>query len=469
MPEFLNGYQLDIKDVYSIRNEEYVKKTEQKRKDHSVIFWSVFTLLTAVCLYVATDVGVFGALSDLKLLCIALFPAMSAVLFYRTNTVFYASAMVLPCIACAVRFLASGMTSQVFVPAILSGASALFCILSSCVFVVLTARQEKKTVYFVCQSVVCALVIAVSVMAIYAGMTGKADFISGLNKAYDSFGEQFRAEYMQLAEQTLNDKAFEEMLEASGISDDSKQALLNEMDKVVKNMLYSFKMLSPAVVAVISAVYALVSTAVFSLFARIFGIPVFVSIVEQKWHYRVSMITTGLYDVLFFVALIGSFFRLPEALYITVLNLLIILTPLLFVITVREIYSFFKDKKVPCVLSVLITAAITGFTVIVVSGWGFCVMISFGIILIKRRERLDKEKAADLIVSELNKKNKDSDDTGKTDKTEETEDTEDTGKAEDTEDTEDTEFADKTKINGQGPAQEGDESGEADSSNSEGR
>ena len=182
--------------------------------------------------------------------------------------------------------------------------------------------------------------------------------------------------------------------------DAKKQDIIDEMSVALNQSIEAVKLCVPGLFALSGMMFGYIATLIFSLFARIFGLDLFISLTDDKWTYHVSKITTRLYDIILVVAVIGAFFSLPQAITAAVINMLLILTPLLACISIREIYLFFRDKGLAKALCILITAGIVFISLVTFAFWAFFMIASIGVVIISRREHLDKLKAIKMYAEE---------------------------------------------------------------------
>ena len=146
------------------------------------------------------------------------------------------------------------------------------------------------------------------------------------------------------------------MMESS--ADITNEKLLSTFKESLELSFAATKSLLPSSLILTCMFFAFVTIELFSVIAKNFNIDVFVCIMDDFWTYRLSRATTMMYDVVFFAYILGMFFEFSKHVSIAITNLLIIMTPVVFIPGVKSIYGFFRRKKLGKAAGIIISCII---------------------------------------------------------------------------------------------------------------
>ena len=382
MAENFERIPVDLSDPSRVRNFIKDIKNDVERKNYKLLFHIVYALACALVIYLASDTLVGTGLS-LLLLCLA--PSMCVFTFLYSPLLLRVLTVLLPLLVLVLRQGLSGgfeffsMASSLFL--------YLLCILSAAVITKAVLSGYPKTVLFTCLGVVFGIVSFCQIMFSFISVYGSFSFAL----LFDTIGDFFD----KLVEQSVALAQTPEGLEAfRSLATDGEKLTDEKIIKLVKESVRLsvsvVKPLIPSLFAFSCMLYGFVTVAIFSLFANHFRINVFVCIMDKKWTYRPSLVSAVAYDIVFFVFVISMFVSLPQSISATAMNLMFVLTPLMYISGVRGIYTFLYKKTKSEQKSRLITAVAVVLSTMILSGISFLLIGSMGVSFITARNRNEK-------------------------------------------------------------------------------
>lgn len=375
-----NFYSLpeNLADPSSVRNFLKDAQNNAQRKSYGIVFHVLFAILCAVAVYFDTSLGGQSVI----LLCLA--PSMCVFTFLYSPMYLKAVPLVLPLVAVSIKFIVDNTgflaaSSQLFI--------YLLCILTAAIITKAVISGYSKGTLFVMLCIVYGIISFCQIMFAFITEYGTFSFSMLLDTINNGF--EF------LVNSVENFAKTSEGLEALKSMSVPGTTLSDE--EIIKLAKDSVKITSQTILTIIPAlyiwscmIYSFVTVAVFSLFARFFKINVFVCIMDKNWTYRPSMVSAIMYDIVFFAFIIGMFTNLPENISAAILNLLLVLTPSMFLAGIRGIYTPIFKKSQNTFLSVLITAAIAIAATALTGGLALLIISSFGVTFITNRNRQER-------------------------------------------------------------------------------
>ena len=367
----------NLADPSRVRNFLKDAQNDAQRKQYSLVFHIVYALLCALV--------VFFALGGSPLLLV-LGPAMCVFTFLYSPMYLKITPVALPLIAFLVKNALGGFKTDFF-----SVCQALFvyllCILSAALITKAVISGYTKTTLFVTLSTVFGIIAVCQIMFGFIASVGTFSFsllLDSINKFFESIVNQSVA-----ISQTPEGLEMFRSLAVSGkeLTDAEITELVKDSVElsvsVVKPLLPSFFIFS-------CMLYGFVCVGVFSLFAKHFKINVFVCIMDESWTYRLSFVSTAMYDIVFFVFILSMFISFPQNISVTVMNLLFVLTPLMCLSGIRGIYTMLSRKIKNKAHSIIITAVILIAASMIIGGFAFLILGSVGVTFVTARNREER-------------------------------------------------------------------------------
>ena len=387
----------NLKDPSRVRNFLRDVKNDSERKQYSLLFHIVYALVCAFGVYFASDT-IFPQGPSLFFLFLA--PSMCVFTFLYSPMALKILPVLLPPLFIGITSVASGFEFFPF-------ASALFvyllCIVSAAFITKAVLSGYTKTELFITLCVTFGIISFCQTVFSFIASYGTFSFTLLLD-TINGFFDDIVSRSVAIANTPEGLEAFR------ALAVDGKELTDAEIIKLVKDSVKLTvdvtKPLLPSFFAFSCMLFGFVTVAVFSFFAKHFKINVFVCIMDNSWIYRPSVISAVVYDIVFFVFVISMFVNLPQNISVTVMNLMFVLTPLMYISGIRGIYTMlFKKNKNP-LKSKLITAIIVIAATMILGGVAFLIIGSAGVTFITTRNREEKIAIPLVYASDLQLLNK---------------------------------------------------------------
>ncbi len=367
-------------DPGRVRNFLRDAQNQTLRKNYSMALHIVYSLVCAVIIYLAT-----GSSFSFLPACIA--PAMCAFTFLYSPFAIKLIPVVLPPLGFLVKLAISGFKEDILL-VISSMFVYCLCILSGAILTKAVLSGYTKNTVLVLVSVSYGLICLGQIALAFTSIKGSFN-ISMLVEAIDEYFALVSKQSVELVSSEEGYTLFS-MFTSATEQAPTKEEMIKLIKESVETTSLAIKSCLPAIFVLSCMIYGFITVAFFSVVARVFKIDVFVSIMDNFWTYRPSIITANVYDLLFIALVIGMFVKLPQNISATVINLLLILTPLMCLSGIKGIYTFFKKKT----KNALAAGVITGAIILVASTFtgAFLPLIlgSVGIFFITIRNREEK-------------------------------------------------------------------------------
>lgn len=173
------------------------------------------------------------------------------------------------------------------------------------------------------------------------------------------FFDLIKQSIMTQTENLLQSEQFANSLKAalssSGLKEISSQEILDLMKTSSKYVLESVKLMLPSIVCIYAMSIASVVTMLFSVCTKVCRTKIYYA---RKWIFAISGVGARIYNVLFFISLVGSFFGMSQLLSVTFINVVIILTPGLCYVAIKDIVAFLKRKRMKPLSATMLTFVI---------------------------------------------------------------------------------------------------------------
>ncbi len=376
----------NLADPSRVRNFLKDLQNDAERKQYSLFFHVAYALVCSLAVYLAADSSAIPFFAGTGILFLFLAPAMCVFTFLYSPTILKAFPVALPLLFILIRTAFSAGAANFF-----STASVLFvyilCIVSGAAITKAVLSGYSKTSLVAILSVIFGTVCFCQVMFSFIANVGTFSFsllLDTINKLFDSVVENSVA--MSQTPEWL--ETFRSMaVSGANLTDAQIAELVRETAetsvKVVKPLLPAFFVLS-------CMIFAFITIAVFSLFAKHFKINVFVCIMDKSWTYRPSAVSAAVYDIVFFVFILSMFIPFPENISVTVMNLMLVLTPLMFISGLHGIYSMLFRRNKNRTRSVIITAVIFIIASVITGALAFLIIGSVGVSFITMRNREER-------------------------------------------------------------------------------
>jgi len=251
-------------------------------------------------------------------------------------------------------------------------------------------KKHSKTVMLIGICVVFTVMMLVSLCAAVVAENGYFSpslVVEEINSAFRTI----RKTVISIYDTALNDKQLLDTFRSalSGVMSEkeiTKETLLPILETGVDALLSVFRSCLPSLIALVSMMGAFVIIAFFGVFSKSCGLVL--SRENEPWEYTVSGVTTRVFNVAVFVAILGSIIRFPDVAIVTSVNLVIMLTPLLDIIAIKHIYRFMKKRGMHPFASVLLIAL--GFIIIsgLVQVYSFVMLAFAGVYIVNFKERI---------------------------------------------------------------------------------
>jgi len=400
-------------DIRHIRNEVAVLSFDRDRKNHTVVFHAVYAVIAAFCIYLALSCPV----PVVSYLGMFFGPSMLVYTFLYSPMPIKALSVLLPVLIdvfanlVLLKTSTAGLISHAF--------TFLLCILVASLLTKAVISGYGKTTCFV--FVTAAYLLVILSIGIFLLIYNHGTFsISLAVETVDKFFDSLINSTVEYAKTPLGLDALRHSLpDNSTLSDEQ---LISSIKNTLEVTVPAIKLSLPAIVTVSCMILSFFTISAFSFVAKKMKINVFVCIMDDFWTYRPSSVTTMMYDIVFFLYIIATFVKLPQNVSITIVNLLFIMTPAMFVVGINGIYSFFRKKNMSKTACVVICTAITFASLTFIGMLGILIISSMGVMFVTARDReemlilpiklLEHKKICDEITGNKNNSENDSQNNG---------------------------------------------------------
>ncbi|MBE6682191.1 MAG: hypothetical protein E7600_07900 [Ruminococcaceae bacterium] len=371
-------------DVSQIRNTRIIAEFNRTRKELPFSLHLIMAIAAAICIYFAAD----GLTLGLPLLFVVsgmcLGPVLAMYVFCNSPIYLKLATVLIPVAAIGAKALLPGGKN------IIGLASCLFmyllCLLVSAILMKTSLSAYTKTSCFLLISAAYLLItigFAAFVLIYVKGNISVSIITNAINVFFNSvYDESIK---IMSSEDFL--KQIRLMLPAASEYTDEK--LISLFSDTLKTSIETVKTILPAIVVVTCMVFSFLTVELFTLFAKIFKIDVFVCVMDDFWTYRPSMASTIMYDVVFLAYIIDLFAPLPDNISAAITNLIIIMVASMSVLGVRAIYSFFRKRNVRHFLCALIALGIVSGITFMTGTLGFLLLSTVGVTFVSIRNKHD--------------------------------------------------------------------------------
>ncbi len=163
----------------------------------------------------------------------------------------------------------------------------------------------------------------------------------------------------------LDDKIMFESIKTAFLTSSKNEVTREELFNAINNasvgLFESIRLILPAVVTIGAILFSFIAIYVFSATLKTSGIKIYKG---ARWLFTISGFGARLYNILFFITLLGSFFGIAQLLMVTFLNVVIIMTLPLSYVGLKSIYAFLRSKGLSCVpcIIIMVTVFLLAFT-----------------------------------------------------------------------------------------------------------
>lgn len=371
-------------DVSQIRNRRIIEEFKRTRKTLPFSLHLIMAIAAAICIYFAVD-GISMGLPVLFIVSgLCLGPVLSMYVFTNSPVYIKLSTIIIPAACIAAKILLPGNKNIPYL------ASCLFiyllCLLISAILMMTSLSGYSKTSCFL---LICAAYIVITLglsafLLIYHNGTVSVSLITD---SIDKFFNAVSRESMKILSSEEYLKQIRTILPAAAEYTDEE--LIKLFSDALKTSIDTVKSLLPAIFVVTFMVLSFLTVELFTLFAKIFKIDVFVCVMDDFWTYRPSAATTIMYDIVFLAYIIGLFAKFPPNISSAIINMIVIMATAMSVLGIKAIYSFFRKKRVRHFLSALITFGIVSGTVFITGAIGVLLLSTLGVTYVSIRNKYD--------------------------------------------------------------------------------
>ena len=382
MPDNFNFEKINIIDVNSVRNFLVQAENAKNRKTYPFSFHFIYAIVCAALIYFAFDGMSIGLGALLCAVCLCLAPAMCVFNYLYSPMPLKILATFLPPVIFGVKTaLSSNITSFAAL------ASPLFmyimCILVSAALTKVSLSGYTKSTCFIAVTVIYVVITLLVCAFLLISVTGTCSPAAAVG-AIDGFFETSINNVMEYAASEEGLESLTLMLE--GTKDMTSEKLLEVLEESLTLSASLAKSTLPSAFILTCMLFAFITVEFFSVIAKKFKIDVFVCIMDDFWTYRLSRATTMMYDIVFFAYILGMFIEFPGFVGIAVTNLLMIMTPVVFIPGMKSIYHFFRRKKMGKTPAVIISCIIALAAVMLTGMLGIYIISSVGVSFVVSRE-----------------------------------------------------------------------------------
>lgn len=382
MPENFNFDKQNLIYVNGVRNFLVQAENAKNRRSYSLLFHIFYAFVCSLVTYLAIDgqsIGL-GTLPCAFFLCLS--PALYVFNFLYSPMPAKLAAVFLPAVVFAVKTFAVSQTLD-----FINVAPCLFmyilCILTGAALTKVSLSSLTKSTCFIIVTVIYFVIIMCVCAFLLIAAKGTCSPAAAL-EAIDGFFQNTINSTMDYAKSREGLAELTAMISPS--YDITEKEILSTLEETLTLTAAAAKSSIPSALILSCMLFAFVTIELFSVFAKYFHIDVFVCIMDDFWTYRLSRATTMMYDIVFFAYILGMFIALPSVLSITVTNLLMIMTPVVFIPGVKSIHAFFTRKKMNKTASVILTCIIVLAAVMLTGMLGIYIISSIGVTYVITRE-----------------------------------------------------------------------------------
>lgn len=381
MPENFSFDKQNLIYVNGVRNFLVQAENAKNRKSYSLLFHIFYALVCSLATYLAIDgqsIGL-GTLPCAFFLCLS--PALYVFNFLYSPMPLKLAAILMPAAAFAIKTFAVSQN-----PGFISVAPCLFmyilCILTGAALSKVSLSGLTKSTCFIIVTVIYFIIIMCVCAFLLIAAKGTCSPVAAV-EAIDGFFQNTINSTMDYAKSR---EGLAELTAMISSYDITEKEMLSTLEETLTLTAAAAKSFIPSALILSCMLFAFVTIELFSVFAKYFRIDVFVCIMDDFWTYRLSRATTMMYDIVFFAYILGMFIALPNVLSITVTNLLMIMTPVVFIPGVKSIHAFFSKKKMNKTASVILTCIIVLAAVMLTGMLGIYIISSIGVTYVITRE-----------------------------------------------------------------------------------
>lgn len=236
---------------------------------------------------------------------------------------------------CAFEFSASALVSVLL--------CAVFDITLSACLIYSAAKGLTRafTIATVCAGVVVNVLLCIVAAFLLEYGTFSIDLmLIKLNEFFETVKQTLVLQTQALLETPEFAESLQAALETSGKTVSNEEIIQLMMDSSTL-VLGAFKLVLPAVLGIYAMAISSVAVSLFSALIKACKVKIYYG---RKWMFFISTTGARLYNFLFFMSLVGSFFSMPQTLYITFINFVAIFTPAFCYVAIKEIVLFFTKK-----------------------------------------------------------------------------------------------------------------------------
>lgn len=397
MPENFDFLQDDKYEVGNVRNFLVSARVNSERKEYTAGFHAIFALVLSFLIYLAVDGAAIGVPALFTSLLIFVIPPLCVFTFLYAPLGHRLLPVILPLLLFGIRvtLFANGEDLA------LSFANLfiyLLCILCSTVLTKCVISGYTKSTVFVSLTVCYGLILICTIAYNFISQTGSFGFSETTNFVKAIF-DNAANKAAELCETEQGFIQMKQLLYPEG--EITKPQLIAGIHELFDYTFSLIKAFIPSIIAVSCMIYSFITIGIFTRVAGFFSIDVFVCITDIKWSYRPGMLTARIYDIVFFVYIFASFIALPAPISATVINLLIIMTPLMFVASVKCIYSVLLSKVHKPFAAGALMGGILFFAIMLLSISAFFVISFIGVSFLKARDREEKKIIPIKIINDM--------------------------------------------------------------------
>ncbi len=381
MPENFSFDKQNLIYVNGVRNFLVQAENAKNRKSYSLLFHIFYALVCSLATYLAIDgqsIGL-GTFPCAFFLCLS--PALYVFNFLYSPMPLKLAAILMPAAAFAIKTFAVSQN-----PGFISVAPCLFmyilCILTGAALSKVSLSGLTKSTCFIIVTVIYFIIIMCVCAFLLIAAKGTCSPVAAV-EAIDGFFQNTINSTMDYAKSR---EGLAELTAMISSYDITEKEMLSTLEETLTLTVAAAKSSIPSALILSCMLFAFVTIELFSVFAKYFRIDVFVCIMDDFWTYRLSRATTMMYDIVFFAYILGMFIALPNVLSITVTNLLMIMTPVVFIPGVKSIHAFFSKKKMNKTASVILTCIIVLAAVMLTGMLGIYIISSIGVTYVITRE-----------------------------------------------------------------------------------
>ncbi len=365
-------------------NEKDIQNKPQKSYAASSI---VISLLSLLALLFCDRLGILFA--DVVLFCVV--PCVYCCVLVKSNNNLFKAlpgvSLVAGCFVCLARALMQTDGAAFFVTFALYG---LLCITLCAILFLGYTKFMTKTRIFASISVAVAVFSLINYVAAFFIRTGKfsvSAMVSDINNAFDTVKTAFINQLSLLLENKEAFDVFASTFKNAGLTGEiTQETILSSAQETYEMFLSAVKMCIPSAIAIVSMISAVFVVFAFTLFARLYKIKP--GDTAGKWEYTISTVSTRMFNLSIFVALLGGFFALPSVVTVAALNLSIILMLPLDYMALKGISQFLRSRNmnraarlVLCVIALLVFSSL-------MQGYGLMILAFVGVYVTNYKERL---------------------------------------------------------------------------------